>query len=112
MISAIWTSKCSAETELLCSISESDPLMLQNRCINDYSDYAEEQDYASAKHCCYNTDTQTSIKGPRDVTFLFSFLRRVKKEWETGGWINAVRGNYLGRKDRTPVFLPSTPLLT
>lgn len=54
--------------------------MLQNRCINDYSDYAEEQDYASAKHCCYNTDTQTSIKGPRDVTFLFSFLRREGEE--------------------------------
>lgn len=46
------------------------------------------------------------------MAFVFSFLRKAKKEWERGGWINAVRGNYLGRKDRNPVFLPGTPLVT
>lgn len=45
------------------------------------------------------------------MAFVFSFLRKAKKEWERGGWINAVRGSYLGRKDRNPVFLPGTPLV-
>lgn len=112
MASNSQTSKRGGEPELLHSTFESDPLLLQNRCINDCSDYAGEQDYASAKHCCYNTDTQTSIKGPRDVAFLLSFLRKAKKGWERGGWINKVRENYLGRIDRNPVFLPGTSLLT
>lgn len=50
-MSASQTSKCRGEPELLCFVSESDPLLLENRCINDYSDYASEQNYASAKYC-------------------------------------------------------------
>lgn len=61
-----------------------------------------------AKQCCYNPDTQTSVKGPGDVEFLFGFLRKAKDKWERGGWINAVRSNYSGRKDRNPVFLTGT----